>query len=98
MGEEARTRSTLFIDMKFLVIDKSQILDHRPLKEGNSRVRITVGGDRLRDLGDAGFPVTNLLETKILINRIKPDAKKGARFLSADIEVFWQHPWLELST
>ena len=39
------------------------VLDYRPLKDKQSRVRITVGGDRLIYLGDAGSPAANLMET-----------------------------------
>ena len=60
--------------------------DFRPLKEEQCRVRITVGGDKLDYCDDAGSIAANLLETKIIINRVVSDAKKGARFMSKDIK------------
>ena len=65
------------------------VLDYRPLKEQKHRIRITVGGDRLSYPDDAGSPAANMLETKILINSVISDARKGARFMSADIKDFF---------
>ena len=62
------------------------VLDHRPLKEEQNRVRITVDGDCLTYLDNTGSPVANLLQTKVLINSIISDAKHGAHFMSADIK------------
>lgn len=59
------------------------VLDYRPLKTEPHRDRITVGGDKLTYLYDAGSPAANMLETKLLINSVISDATKGARFLSA---------------
>ena len=53
------------------------------------RVRITVGGDRLPYPDDAGASVSNILETKILINSVISDSKRGARFMSADVKGFF---------
>ena len=65
------------------------MLDYRPLKTQTHRVRITVGGDRLSYPDDAGSPAANMLETKILINSVISDARKGARFMSADVKYFF---------
>ena len=65
------------------------VLDYRPLKTEPYRVRITVGGDRLTYTSDAGSPAANLLETKLLVNSTISDAKKGARFMSADLKDFF---------
>ena len=62
------------------------VCDYRPLKDEPYRVRITVGGDKLEYLDDAGSPAANLLETKILLNSVISDADKGARFMCADIK------------
>ena len=64
-------------------------LDFRPLKEEQNRVWITVDGDRLTYLDDAGSPEANLLETKVLINSTISDSKHGARFMSADIKDYF---------
>ena len=74
------------------------IMDYRPLKKEQHRVRITVGGDRLPYPGDAGSPATDLTETKLLVNSVISDSSKGARFLSADLKDFSSQPqWLSLN-
>ena len=65
------------------------VLDYRPLKNDQYRVRITVGGDKLIYLDDAGSPAANLTETKLLVNSTISDAKRGARFMSADIKDYF---------
>ena len=62
------------------------VCDHRPLKTEEWRVRIVVGGDKLRYDEDAGSPTTNLVETKILLNSVISDADAGARFCTADLK------------
>ena len=62
------------------------VLDYRALKSEPNRVRITVGGDRLTYDNDAGSPAANLLETKVLPNSTISDARKGSRFMMADIK------------
>ena len=52
-------------------------------------MRITVGGDRLIYLDDAGSPAANLMETKLLVNSTISHAKDGARFMSADIKNYF---------
>ena len=86
--------TTDFIDHHEVPSDRqvtyvTYVIDHRPLKEEKFRVRIPVEGDRLKYLGDTGSPAANLLETKILRNSVILDAKKGARFLSADIKDYF---------
>ena len=65
------------------------ICDHRPLKEEEWRVRLTVGGDRLDYNYDAGSPAASILETKLTINSVISDAHKGARFMGADLKDFF---------
>ena len=65
------------------------VVDYRPLKNEQYRVRITVGGDRLVYLDDAGSPAANLIETKLLVNSTISDAKRGAKFMSADIKDYF---------
>ena len=65
------------------------VLDHRPLKTEEFRIRITVGGNRLSHTEDSGSPAANLLETKVLINSVISDAKEGARFMTADIKDYF---------
>jgi len=65
------------------------ICDHRPLKEVEWRVRLTVGGDRLDYNYDAGSPAASILETKLTINSVISDAHKGARFMGADLKDFF---------
>ena len=67
----------------------SFVLDYRPLKSEPWRVRLVVGGDKLPYPHDAGSPATNLLETKILLNSVISDAKRGARFMSLDLKDFF---------
>ena len=67
------------------------VLDYRPLKAEPNRVRITVGGDKLEYLFDAGSPAANMMETKVLINSTISDAAKGARFITSDIKDFFWH-------
>ena len=35
---------------------------------------------------DSGSPATDLIETKLLLNSIISDSKKGARFMSLDLK------------
>ena len=55
--------------------------DYRPLKTEKYRARMVVGGDRLSNNDDPGSPAASLLETKLLLNSVIPDADKGARVL-----------------
>ena len=64
------------------------VCDFRPLKLEKYRVRMTVGGDRLDYPFDSTSPAASLVETKILINSVIPDATHGARFLTLDIKDF----------
>ena len=65
------------------------VLDYRPLKDERYHLRITVGGDRLTYLDDTGSLVSNLMETKILVNSTISDAKDGARFMLGDIKDYF---------
>ena len=65
------------------------VCDHRPLKSEPWRVRIVVGGDKFLYQEDPGSPAASLLETKILINSVISDAKKGARFMSLDLKDYF---------
>ena len=64
----------------------NMICDFRPLKLEKSRVRLTVGGDRLDYLGNQSSPAASLLETKMLINSVISDVKNGARFMTMDLK------------
>ena len=80
-----------FINRKEVPPDKkvthaSIVCDYIPLKDEKHRVHITVGGDRLPCAQDAGSPAADLLETKILLNSVISDARKGARFMCLDIK------------
>ena len=73
-------------------------MDYRPLKTEPDRVRITVGGDKLTYHKDAGSSAANIMETKLLINSVISGAKKGARFMSADLKGFsGTHPWSDFN-
>ena len=56
------------------------------MKAEPHRVRLTFGGDKLNCPYDAGSPAASLLETKLILNSTISDARKGARFLSADLK------------
>jgi hypothetical protein len=62
------------------------VCDHRPLKSEQWRVRIVAGGDKLSYTDNPASPATNLLETKILLNSVISDTKRGARFCTADLK------------
>lgn len=61
------------------------ICDYRPLKDDKYHVPITVGGDKLDYIYDAGSPAASLIETKLILNSIISNANKGACFMMADI-------------
>ena len=90
-GNDAGVRHTDTIDfIKKSEVPKGRdvtyasfVYDHRPLKSEPWRVRLVVGGDKLRYEHDAGSPAAGLLETKILINSVISDTKNGARFFTA---------------
>ena len=65
------------------------VCDYRPTKDDPYRIRLVVGGDKLEYDQDAGSPAASILETKLLINSIISDAKKGAKFMSADVKDFF---------
>ena len=62
------------------------VCDYRPLKDEKFIVIITVGGDRLPYHLCAGSPAADLLETKLTINSVISDSRKGARFVCLDIK------------
>ena len=47
---------------------------------------LTVGGDKIDCPYDAGSPAASLLETKLILISTISYARKGARFLSADLK------------
>ena len=65
------------------------VIDFKPLKIEQHRVRVVMGGDRLKCLIDNGSPATSMLETKLLINSTISDASRGARFMKADIKDYF---------
>ena len=62
------------------------VCDYRPLKTEKHRVRMTIGGDKLEYTDETTSPTASLIETKLLINSVISDAKKGARFLTMDLK------------
>merc|ERR1740139_1640962 len=58
----------------------------RPLKADPWRIHCVAGGDKLPFEGDPSSPAANLLDTKLPLNSTISDAKRGARFLSADLK------------
>ena len=62
------------------------ICNYRPLKTEPHRVRLTVGGDKIDCPYDAGSSAASLLEKKLILKITISDAKKGARFLSAELK------------
>ena len=62
------------------------VCDHRPLKSEPWRVRIEVGGDRISYPDDPTSPACGLLETTIILNSVISNAKRGARFCTADLK------------
>ena len=60
--------------------------DHHPLKSEPWRIRLVVGGDKLKYAYDTGTPATNLVETKKILNSIILNAHKGDRFMSFDLK------------
>ena len=64
----------------------SFVCDQRPLKAEEWHIRLVVGGDKLSYNEDSGSPATDLTETKLLLNSVISDSKKGARFLSMDLK------------
>ena len=67
----------------------SFVCDFRPLKSEQYRVRLVVGGAKLMYDDDPGSTATSLLKTKLLLNSVISEAKKGARFLTCDIKDFF---------
>ena len=65
------------------------VFDYRPLKTDPYRCRIVAGGDKLTYDSDASSPATNMLETKLLLNSVISDARRGAKFISADLKDFF---------
>ena len=64
------------------------VCDFRLLKTEKHRVRLTVGGDKLTCNFDVASLASSILEPKMLINSVIPDAHKGVRFLTLDITDF----------
>ena len=65
------------------------VCDIKLHKAEQYRVRLTIGGDKLEYFLETASPAANILETKILINSVISDTKKGARFLTLDIKDFF---------
>ena len=61
----------------------------RPQKEETHRVRMTAGGDRLDYPDDPSSPAVSMQNAKLHINSTISDAKRGARYLVADIHNFY---------
>ena len=71
------------------VANANFVCDIHPPKSEPWRVHLVVGGDKLIYDNDAGSPAASLLETKLLINSVISDARKGARFMSLDLKDFF---------
>jgi hypothetical protein len=67
----------------------SFVCDYEPKKTEPYRICLVVGGDKLEYNSDAGSPAASLLETKLLLKSVISDARKGARFLRADLKDFF---------
>jgi hypothetical protein len=61
----------------------------RPGKAEPWRIRMTVGGDRLDAFQDVRSPAVGLTDTKLHLNSVISDAKKGARYGTADLKDFF---------
>ena len=90
----AATDTIVFIAKSDVPSDKKVtygnfICDYRPLKSEKYRVRLTVGGDRLKYARDAGAPAESLLETKLIVNSTISDAHADARFMCAGLKEFF---------
>ena len=73
------------------------VLDHRPLKEEQYQVRITVGDNMLIYPEDAGSLAENLPKTKVIVNSVIFDAKNGAQFMWVDIKYYYLAPPMDQS-
>ena len=62
------------------------VCDYRPLKTEKHRVRMTIGGDRLDYPDETASPAASLIETKLILNSVISDAKKGARFMTMELK------------
>jgi hypothetical protein len=61
----------------------------RPGKAELYRIRMTVGGDRLDAFQDVRSPAVGLTDAKIHFNSVISDARRGARYCTADIKDFF---------
>ena len=48
-----------------------------------------MGGDKLQYDGDTSSPAASILDSKLMINSVISEAKKGARFMGADLGDFF---------
>ena len=65
------------------------VYDHSPLNAEILCMRLAVGGDRLDYPYDSSSPVTNLIDTKIMLNSIIYDAHRGEKLMVADLKDFF---------
>ena len=65
------------------------ICDILPLKTEKHLTHLTAGGDRLEYGHDPSSPAVSLLDTKIMINSIISEDKRGAKFCITDIRNFY---------
>jgi hypothetical protein len=61
----------------------------RPGKAELYRIHMTVGGDRLDAFQDVRSPAVGLTDAKIHFNSVISDARRGARYCTADIKDFF---------
>ena len=65
------------------------VCDIRLQKAESHWTRLTVGGDRLDYHADPSAPAVGLLDTKIHLNSVISDAKRGARFCAPYIKNYY---------
>ena len=58
-------------------------------------MRLIVGGDKLGYAFELGYPATNLVEKKMLLNSVISDANKGAKFVTMDLKDRFLHTQME---
>ncbi len=63
------------------------MVDYRENKEEKERVRLTVGGDWIDNLGEVSTPMGNLLMVKLILNSVISNPQ--ARWMTIDIKNFY---------
>ena len=63
------------------------VANYRPEKDDPYRIRICVGGNLIKNIGDCGTPTAGMLTVKILLNSVI--STPGAKFMTIDIKNFY---------